>query len=153
VAAAVEDAGLLVRSGRRMLALPIAHVAETMRPLAVDALPGLPPFVRGLAVIRGVPTPVVDLAAFLGEPPAAAGRFVALRLGDRQVAVSVDEVIGMARLPRVDRQPLPPLLDGAAADAVEWLALLDGALVLVLRAARIVPDEVWMAVETEAARP
>jgi hypothetical protein len=38
---------------------------------------------------------------------------------------------------------VPPLLATAASEAVAALATLDSELLVVLRAARILPDEVW----------
>ena len=72
---------LVVRVCTRLCAVPLAHVVETMRPLPVERIAGMPSFVRGVSIIRGVPTPVVDLGVVLGTPGEAAERFVTLRLG------------------------------------------------------------------------
>jgi purine-binding chemotaxis protein CheW len=73
---------LLCRGSSRLCALPLDSVAETMRPLPIEVLPGCPPFVRGVAVIRGRPTPVADLGVLLGaaDPPQPV-RFVMLKTG------------------------------------------------------------------------
>jgi chemotaxis signal transduction protein len=55
----------VVMVGARACAFPLHHVAETMRPLPIESVAGTPSFVRGVSVIRGVPTPVVDLKALL----------------------------------------------------------------------------------------
>jgi purine-binding chemotaxis protein CheW len=122
-----------------------------MRPLPVTPLAGTPPPVAGAAVVRGAPVPVVDLAALVGAdrvaPPA---RFVLLRLGARCAALAVDGVVGVAR---VDSAAAEPLLSGAAAGAVASLgATLDGELLVVLRAARIVPEGAWRALAESEAR-
>ena len=51
---------LVVMVGARACAIPLDHVAETMRPLPIEPVAGTPGFVRGVSVIRGAPTPVVD---------------------------------------------------------------------------------------------
>ncbi len=56
---------LVVMVGARACAFPLHHVAETMRPLPIEPVAGTPSFVRGVSVIRGMPTPVVDLKALL----------------------------------------------------------------------------------------
>jgi chemotaxis signal transduction protein len=56
---------LVVMVGTRACAFPLHHVAETMRPLPIQPVAGTPSFVRGVSVIRGTPTPVVDLKALL----------------------------------------------------------------------------------------
>ena len=56
---------LVVMVGSRACAFPLHHVAETMRPLPIKRVAGTPGFVCGVSVIRGTPTPVVDLKALL----------------------------------------------------------------------------------------
>jgi purine-binding chemotaxis protein CheW len=79
------DAGwaLLTRVGARLCAVPLAHAVETMRLLPVSPLADAPPFVRGLAIIRGQAVPVVDLGALLGEPAVAVTRLVLVRVEER----------------------------------------------------------------------
>jgi purine-binding chemotaxis protein CheW len=122
-------------------ALPLEHVIETMRPLPLEALGSAPTFVRGVAVIRGTPVPVVDVGALLGtaegERPA---RFVTLSIHGRLIALAVEGVVGVRTLPADVLGALPPLLRGVGSDAVAALGTLDSALLLTLRAARLVPD-------------
>ena len=47
---------LVVMVGARACAFPLHHVAETMRPLPIEAVVGTPSFVCGVSVIYGVPT-------------------------------------------------------------------------------------------------
>jgi purine-binding chemotaxis protein CheW len=135
---------LLVRVASLKCALPLPHVVETMRPLPVETLWGLPPFVVGLSVIRGASTPVVDLSALLGRPPSEkVTRFVTLRLADRRAALAVDEVLGTCDLAPEVLAELPPLLGEQAAERVEAIGVLDAQLLLVLRVSRLVPETVW----------
>ena len=73
---------LVVMVGARACAFPLHHVAETMRPLPIKRVAGTPSFVCGVSVIRGTPTPVVDLKALLEhcENSPSYGRFVSLKL-------------------------------------------------------------------------
>ena len=139
---------LLCRARTRVCALLLSDVVETMRPLPVTGVPSTLPFVLGLSVIRGAPVPVIDLGALLGDLPSGeATRFVVLRLGERRVALAVEQVLGLRGLPARQFGDLPPLLKEAA-EAVSSVAALDGELALVLGSARLVPDSVWMAAET-----
>src|ERR1022692_3555789 len=80
---------LIVGAGSRACAIPIGHVAETMRPLPIEPIEGMPPFLLGLAVIRGTPVPVVSLSNLIGASHTETiSRFVALRLGSRRVALA-----------------------------------------------------------------
>lgn len=135
--------------GRRC-ALALEHVVETMRPLPISPFAGAPDFVLGVAIVRGAPTPVVDLAALLGGGRRTPGRFVTVKAGERRVALAVERVAGVHMLPAADGV-IPPLLREARADVVAGVSTLDAELLVVIRAARIVPDEVWHALTKQAA--
>lgn len=151
MAASPPEIVLLVRAGARLCGLPVAAVSETMRPLPVAPVAGAPAWVRGVAVVRGEPLPVVDLAALLGgTAEEAAGRFVAIRAGGRAAALAVGAVLGVARLDPAGARTLPLVRD-ACAGALESLRTLDGDLLVVLGAARLVPDAVAPAERPEAA--
>jgi purine-binding chemotaxis protein CheW len=143
--AASVQRNLVVRVQTRLCAVPLMHVVETMRPLPIESIGDMPSFVRGVSIIRGVPTPIVDLGAVLGALGGAAERIVTLRLGDRQVALSVDAVLGVRDLDLSALQELPPLLRRASNDVVEAIGTLDEQLLMVLRAGWELPDEVWQA--------
>jgi purine-binding chemotaxis protein CheW len=146
--------GLIVAVGSRACAIPLAHVVETMRPLRLEPIAGMPSFVLGLSVIRGAPTPVVDLAAVLGGSHAIAPtRFVVLRLGERVVALAVDRVIGVRELDAMRLQEMPPLLRSASADVIEAIGMLDAQLLVALRATRILADETWNVLEAHEGGP
>jgi purine-binding chemotaxis protein CheW len=130
-------------------ALPLMQVIETMRPLPVEPIVGVPSFVRGVSIVRGVPTPVVDLGALLGMPGGVAGRFVTLRVGERQVALSVQAVLGVHNLDSSKIQKLPPLFQEASNDVIEAMGTLDTRLLVVLRQGWALPDEVWKALAVD----
>ncbi|MBX9298188.1 chemotaxis protein CheW [Chromobacterium piscinae] len=137
---------LLCRSGRRLYALPLTHVRETMRALPIDPVPSMSDFLLGLALIRGVPVPVLDCARLLGSALSTrVSRFVTLTLGERQLALAVDGVIGVRQLSAAALADIAPLLDGCDDGLVQSIATLDAELLLVLRAGRMVPEEMWEA--------
>lgn len=144
---------LVIRLHTRVCAMRLTHVIEIMRPLPIEAISGAPPFVRGAAIIRGLPTPVVDLAAILGIQAESAGAcFVTIRAGDRQVAIRVDAVLGIGDLDLLAfTQELPPLLQAASSDIVEKIGTLDQQFVMVLRDAWKLPDEMWEAITPQEA--
>lgn len=140
---------LIVRAGSRSCALPISAVVETLRPLPVSPIAGAPPFVQGVAMVRGEPAAVIDLAGFLGDAPAAgaAARWVTVRTGDRPAALAVSGVDGVAQLDAADAGRLPLLAD-ACGGALEALRGRDDELLLVLRTARLMPGEVRAALQS-----
>jgi purine-binding chemotaxis protein CheW len=140
---------LVVGVHTHVCALPLMQVIETMRPLPVEPIAGVPSFVRGVSIIRGVPTPVVDLGALVGMPGGVAGRFVTLRVDERQVALSVDRVLGVHHLDSSTIQKLPPLFQKASKDVIEAMGTLDTQLLVVLRQGWALPDEVWKALAVD----
>ena len=119
-----------------------------MRPLPVAPLGDAPAFVRGLAIVRGAPAIVVDAARLLGVAGGQATRFVIVRAGgDRRVALAVEAVLDVRPFAGDELAALPALV---RADAIAQIGAADAGLVVVLEAARAVPDDVWAAAE---ARP
>ncbi len=125
-----------------------------MRPLPTSPLAGTPAFIRGVAVIRGAPVPVVDAAQLLGATDAAPPqRYVTLRAGERTVALAVQSVEGVSSLDGLDTGDLPPLLRDASEATVAAIGTLDADLLLVLESARMVPDAVWRQLDPPSALP
>ena len=141
---------LLCRVRERLCSLPLEHVVETMRPLPVQSLAGSPAFVWGVSIIRGAAIPVVDVGIVLGtHAPPKPTRFVTIRTGENQVALSVEEVLGVREITLASLRELPPLLREAAADVVYAIGTLDTNLLFALQGARIVPDSVWQAIRNQ----
>jgi purine-binding chemotaxis protein CheW len=159
-----SDRAVVCRVDGWLCALPVGDVVETMRPLPIRRLAAAPPYVAGLAMIRGAAVPVIETAALLrmnGDEdggkqrldlrsvpvpipvPGGRPRFVLVGAGDRAVALMVDEVLGVPALPRASVSALPPLLGGASDDTIASLGALDAELLVVLRAAGLLPESTW----------
>ena len=139
---------LLVRSSPHLCALPLEHVLETMRPLPVEPIDGMPEFVLGLSVIRGSPVPLVDLGMLIaGSERNSIRRFVVVRVADRRVALGVEAVIGAIEIDSSGHEPLPPLLRDARAEIIHAIGTLDSQLLIVLESGRLIPKEFWEALE------
>lgn len=129
---------LLFRVRSRLVGLPLACVVEVLRPLPVDTLPGTPPWVVGMSLLRGAATPVVDAAALLGGPLGPRERLISLKLAERRVGLLVDQVVGLRELPADLLKDLPLLLQEAGQETVAALGILDEELLLVLGSAQLV---------------
>lgn len=132
---------MLCRIGNQLCALPLSNVVETMRPLPVRPLPGMPAFISGLSLVRGLPLPVVNAAALIGQGGEAAARFVTLQVGARQVVLAVQEVVGIRAMAADPLHDMPPLLGGAPTDIVSAIGSLDTEFLWLLDAARMVPAD------------
>ena len=137
---------LICRSEKWLCALPLENVAETMRPLPIEPLADLPPSILGIAVIRSAMVPVVDVAMLVDGASASTSptRFVSLRLGaNRQVALALGEVVGVRTLGTEALKDIPALLSDTAPHIISAIAQLDAEFLLVLQAARMVPESLW----------
>jgi purine-binding chemotaxis protein CheW len=143
---------LLVSAGGHACAIPVQHVRETMRALPIAAVADVPPFVLGLAVIRGKPTPVIDLNALVANEAARPThqRFVTLALDGRSVALAVDHITGVRRVDTAQLGALPPLLQGANTERVASIGAADAHVLMVLNSARLVPEAVWSTLAVRA---
>jgi purine-binding chemotaxis protein CheW len=148
---AARETLLLCRVDARLYGLPLRHVVETMRPLPFEPLPGAPPYIRGVSVIRGDTVPIVDTAVLLGANESHPGRLVTVAVDDRRIALAVDAVVGIREVPGPALHDLPPLLDNVSAESITAIGTLDAELLLVLRSTRLVPDFVWESMDVEGA--
>ncbi len=147
----MEGSCLVFRVGSQLCALPTDCVAETMRPQPVREVAGAPPFVLGLAMIRGAPVPVLDSAVALGQDGTSSyTRFISLKVGERRVALAVHDVVGIRSIGPEQLSSLPGLLSGAAQSVISALATLDGALLVVIGAGKLVPEGAWSHLQKEA---
>ncbi len=143
---------VLVRTGPRISGFPVAHVVETMRPLPPTRFVESPGFVRGASIIRGRATPVVDLGALLGVPDSDVRRYLTIRAASGHLALAVEEVLGVRNVAASVFFPLPPLLGGSEDALVDRIGVLDSRLLLVLRAGRILPSDLWRQLTSEDGR-
>jgi purine-binding chemotaxis protein CheW len=130
---------LFCRARSHQFALPLPHVIETMRMLPIESLAGAPPMVRGVCVIRGAPTLVVDSALMFNDPPTLCERLVTVRTGKRTIAFATEAVLGVRTIQGHELAQLPPLLGNV--QTIVAMRALDGELVFFLQVARVVPDD------------
>jgi purine-binding chemotaxis protein CheW len=144
---------IVCRAGARLVAVPLAAAVETMRPLPVDPLPGAPPFVRGAAVVRGAPTPVLDVAHLLGERDVTPRRFVTVDAGGRTAALAVTDVLGVRDLAGAQHLEWPSVVGDGADGAAEEILAFGQALLVLLRHTRLVPEATWAALAAVSQSP
>ena len=145
-----QPAWLLCRAGGRFCALPLDRVTEVTRVLPIEPVASPPPGVLGLCILRGAPVPVLDLAGMLGESGRAPQRLVTIAVAGRKVALAVEAVLGVRSVDAALLHELPPLLQDAVRDTVAAIGALDAELLLMLRAGRLVPDDVFQQIDAEA---
>ena len=145
----MEKQYLVFLGNQGLFALPVECVSETLRPPQSTALRDLPTFVTGIARVRGIALPLLDIGALAeGHPLANPQRLLVLALeNDRRIGLLTTEVLGIHPAEDLHLAAAPPLLQGAGEAAIHTLGNLDGELLSVLELGRIVPEEVWQAIE------
>lgn len=136
MSAAPSAAHLVLRCGARLVGIPVGLARAVMRALPLRPLPLAPPWLAGLARIRGVELPVVSLSALLGEPPVPPRRFAVVRSGSRDLALACAELDGVRIL--AGAAELPPLARAGLPDCIAAIAAADREVVALLDAARLV---------------
>jgi purine-binding chemotaxis protein CheW len=122
-----------------------------MRPLATRPLAGTPAFVRGISVLRGVPTPVIDVARLLTGADGDVERYVAVGTERGPVALATGTVLGIRDTEAGPAEAHPALLGGSHR-LVAGVGTFGAEPLLLLQSMRAVPDEVWEAAAAADAR-
>jgi purine-binding chemotaxis protein CheW len=146
----VDGHALAFRAGPHLVAIGLAAVTEVARPLPVRPLAGVPPFVRGICVLRGVPVPIIEVRLLLGGDAVASGaapRFVGVRTERHPVALAVDEVLGIRDVPMDLLYDLSSVFGPAGCAGV---GVVGEESLLFLTAARVVPETLWTVLEEAA---
>ncbi len=115
------------RVGGEDYALDIMRVREIIHPLPITPVPRAPAFVEGVIRLRGDVIPVLDVRKRLGLPiaaPTRKSRFLVVNVARRRIALVVDEVREVLRLPRSEIRPAPVL--GAEAGPRFFLGVCGG---------------------------
>jgi purine-binding chemotaxis protein CheW len=144
----VGGQSLVFRADTHLAAIGLEHVTEVLRPLPVEPLAGVPPYVQGICVLRGRPVPVVDIGLLLGGERTTGGswaeRFVGVRTGPQTAVLAVDTVVGIRDIPMEHLHDLSSVTGSAACAAV---GAIGQEPLLLLEAGRVIPDSVWDALE------
>lgn len=117
-------------AGERFVS-PIGEIAEMLVAPETTRVPGVKPWIHGVANVRGRLLPLIDLETFFGNTSAAhkKQRVLAVDVGDFYCGVLVSDVFGMQHFPLdnfcestlVSNDQLVPFTQGAyELDGVEW---------------------------------
>ena len=101
------------RVGDEEYAIDLRRIREILQPLPVTRVPRAPEFIEGVMDLRGEVVPVVDVRERLGLGPRPDGgktKLLVVNVAGRVLALRVDAVLEVVRLPRSAIGPPPPLL-------------------------------------------
>lgn len=123
------------RVGESELALDVHRVHEVLRTLPISAVPSAPAFLEGLIDVRGALVPVIDLRRRfeVAEPvDDLETRIVLVGLGAETLAVLVDRVTEVLRVPETAVGPPPAYVRETVEVALDAVVRLGDRIVLVL---------------------
>ena len=124
---------LAVCVGEWKLLFAMDAVTEIIPLPRITRVPGMQPWLLGIANLRGIVIAVIDLQAFVGDKPAsfmAGSRLLLVRSGEWHYGLVVDEIIGMRHFGPEKQQNalvtvasgLQPYITGMfASDQSQWL--------------------------------
>ena len=124
--------GIGFRIGEQCFVAPMGEIAEILHEPRFTLLPGVKPWVKGVANLRGQLLPIMDLCGFFGielSPLRKQRRVLVLEYKDVFVGLQVDEVLGMQHFDQTELdthvQALPnlmlvPFIQGRFAGQPEW---------------------------------
>lgn len=106
----------------------IMSVQEIIRVPKMAKVPRTPPFVDGIANLRGVVLPIIDMRTRFGMDRAEETdrtRVLVIDIGGVKTGLRVDRVKQVTRVLRSDIEPPPPAIRGATANYLEGVVKLD----------------------------
>jgi purine-binding chemotaxis protein CheW len=120
-------------------ALDIRQMREIIKLRPITEVPRVPPFVCGVATVRGEIVPVLDLRLRLGLPagtPTAAARILVCDVDGEPHGLLVDAVRSVLRLRDEQIEATPPV--GPAADFLAGIGRVGDDLIILLDLAAVV---------------
>jgi purine-binding chemotaxis protein CheW len=110
-----------------------AYVREVYPLVELTPLPGTPPFVLGIANVRGQIVSVMDIKRFFDLPEKGLtnlNQLLIVRKGDMELGILADEVLGVRSIGLEEMQPRLPTMTGVRAQYLrgitgDRLAILD----------------------------
>lgn len=133
------------RVGGRDCAVDVMRIAEVLSPVPLTPLPAAPAFVEGIIELRGRFLPVIDLRRRFGRrdaPDPATGKYLVAPIGAGSVALVVDDVTGVERIPAGTIQPPPALAEGRIAPGfIAGLVKCGDRVLLLLDLGAVLTDE------------
>jgi twitching motility protein PilI len=102
--------GIGFRLGEHWYVAPMSEVSEVLHEPRLTQLPGVKPWVKGVANLRGRLLPVMDLSGFFGHELSAVRRqrrVLVVEHGEVFAGLLVDEVFGLQHFAQDSLEPMP----------------------------------------------
>ncbi|PWV62325.1 chemotaxis protein CheW [Plasticicumulans acidivorans] len=140
-------AALALRVGSRRLLFRLAEAGEIVPTPALTKVPGVQPWLLGIASLRGRIVSVVDLNVFFGGRRSVSSprsRVIVVGSGETRYGLLVDEVIGMRPTPAGGRLESLPESGEGIESYLRGAFAIDGAAWLEFDVGRLLADPRFM---------
>jgi purine-binding chemotaxis protein CheW len=130
--------------GAEEYGIELLRVKEVIRTRQITWLPKAPACVKGIINLRGDVIPIVDLRERFGLESVehtAMTRVIVVEVDGRPVGMTVDSASQVVRVPADQFDPPPPMLGEAARDFITGVGKIDGKLIIMIDAERILSIE------------
>ncbi len=134
---------VVFRLNETLFAMDIKSVQEIVQQSDIVSVPGAPPFIMGIVNLRGRIMAVVDSKRLLGIGETKGEKVLVMvaQVQEHLVGFTVDEVEQVTRISAEDVEPVGELVAAEDAQRLEGILKLDGKLVLLLDADRLLDEE------------
>ncbi len=149
-AAQGDDIQVVVfRVGGQEFAFNVFHVQRILRYEAPAPLPKAPAFLEGVLQVQGTVVPVIDLRKRfeLPAPQREETRTMVLEAESLTVAVVVDAVVEVARVPSAAVAAPPAVVRGLAAAYIQGIITLGDRTIILLQTGRLLTSAERIALE------
>ncbi len=128
---------------RELYGIDIDRVAEIMEMVPIRHIPNVPNFIVGLINLRGTIVPVIDLRVRFhleSKPWTRDSRIIVMKEGNLVVAVGVDRLWELMRLPKQAFRLPPPDVVKDDSEYFKEIAPVNGRMVIILDMKKILND-------------
>lgn len=132
---------LIFELAGQLYALPSSVVKEVLRAFSAVPIPNAPPIVLGLINVRGEIMPLLSLRTRLGveeKPLSLTDHFIIAKDEHRQVALRVDRVLNLQRVPF--SRPFDPGRFASGSEVISGIATIPEGMVLIHDLGRFLSD-------------
>ena len=141
---------VIFRVGGQEFAFNVFHVQRILRYEPPAPLPKAPAFLEGMLQVQGAVVPVIDLRKrfeLKQSPHREETRTMVLETEGLVVAVVVDAVLEVLRVPAGAVTPPPPVVRGLAAEYIQGIVSLGPRTVILLQTGRLLTSAERIALE------
>lgn len=147
---------VIFRVGGQEFAFNVFHVQRILRWEAPAPLPKAPPFLEGVLQVLGAVVPVIDLRKrfeLADTQLREETRTVVVECDGLTVAVVVDAVLEVRRVPAEAVTPPPPVVRGLAAEYIQGIITVQRRTIVLLQTARLLTSAERIVLEAVHAEP